>query len=67
MIEEDAEEGEDEEVKAELCTRGLHVAIQNQRMEMAWVMLFLASNLVVSYFLGEVIQSAQNSGLQRMG
>ena len=44
---------------------GLHVAVQNQRMEVAWLLLFLASTLKIDQFPAAVLQAAQNLGIQR--
>ena len=44
---------------------GLHVAVQNQRMEVAWLLLLLASTLKVDQFPAAVLQAAQNLGVQR--
>lgn len=44
---------------------GLHVAVQNQRMEVAWLLLLLASTLKIDQFPAAVIQAAQNLGIQR--
>lgn len=44
---------------------GLHVAIHNQRVEVAWLLLFLASTLDISQFPQEVLEAAQIFGLSR--
>lgn len=44
---------------------GLHVAVQNQRVEVAWLLLLLASTLSVDQFPVAVLQAAQNLGMQR--
>lgn len=44
---------------------GLHVAIQNSRVEVAWLLLFLASSLDTSQFPQDVLDAAQNFGLSR--
>lgn len=44
---------------------GLHVAVQNQRMEVAWLLLLLASTLKIDQFPAAVLQAAQNFGIQR--
>jgi len=44
---------------------GLHLAIQSQRVEVVWMLLFLASNLDANKFPGEVLQAAQNFELRR--
>lgn len=44
---------------------GLHVAVQNQRMEVAWLLLLLASALKIDQFPTAVLQAAQNLGIQR--
>ncbi len=43
---------------------GLHVAVQNQKTEVAWLLLFLASALEVDQFPAAV-RAAQNLGIQR--
>ena len=44
---------------------GLHVAVQNQRIEVVWLLLLLASTLKIGQFPAAVLQAAQNFGLQR--
>lgn len=44
---------------------GLHVAVQNQRVEVAWLLLFLASTLDISEFPQEVLEASQILGLPR--
>lgn len=44
---------------------GLHLAIQSQKVEVVWMLLFLASNLDANQFPGEVLQAAQNFELRR--
>ncbi len=44
---------------------GLHVAVQNQRMEVAWLLLLLASTLQIDQFPADVLQAAQNLGIHR--
>jgi len=44
---------------------GLHIAIQNGREEMAWLLLFLASDLEIDRFPKEVLQAAQRLGIWR--
>ena len=44
---------------------GLHVAVQNQRIEVAWLLLFLASTLEITEFPAEVLQAAERFGLSR--
>lgn len=44
---------------------GLHVAVQNQRMEVAWLLLLLASTLKIDQIPAMVLQAAHNSGIQR--
>ena len=44
---------------------GLHMAIQNQRVEVVWLLLLLASNLKMDDFPSAAIQAAQNLGTQR--
>lgn len=44
---------------------GLHVAIQNQNTEVAWLLLLLASCLEISHFPAEVIQAAEEIGVER--
>ncbi len=44
---------------------GLHVAVQNQGVEVAWLLLLLASTLQLDQFSAEVLQAAQNLGIQR--
>ncbi|KAL9128418.1 MAG: hypothetical protein Q9217_002909 [Psora testacea] len=44
---------------------GLHIAIHNQRSEVAWLLLLLASNLDHSLFPAEVLLAAEHLGLNR--
>ena len=44
---------------------GLHMAIQNGRMEVVWLLLLLASTLKMDEFPSAAIQAAQNLGIQR--
>ena len=44
---------------------GLHVAVQNQRAEVAWLLLLLASNLKLDQFPAAVLQAAQSLGIRR--
>lgn len=44
---------------------GLHVAIQNSRAAVVWLLLLLASTLEMSQFPREVLEAAQNFGLSR--
>ena len=44
---------------------GLHIAVKNEQVEVAWLLLWLASRLLTSEFPGPVIQSAQNARLPR--
>ena len=44
---------------------GLHFAVQNQRMEVAWLLLFVASTLKIDQFPTAVLQAARNLGVQR--
>ena len=44
---------------------GLHVAVQNQRVEAVWLLLLLASSLQIDQFPAAVLQAAQNIGVQR--
>ena len=44
---------------------GLHMAIQNQRMEVIWLLLLLASTLKMDEFPSAAVQAAQNLGIQR--
>ena len=44
---------------------GLHLAVQNQRMEVAWLLLLLASTLEMDQFPAAVLQGAQDLGIQR--
>lgn len=44
---------------------GLHVAVQNQRMEVVWLLLLLASTLKTDQFPASVLQAAQSFELQR--
>ena len=44
---------------------GLHVAIQNQRVEVVWLLLLLASTLELDRFPAAILQAAQSLGIQR--
>ena len=44
---------------------GLHVAVQNERVEVVWLLLLLASILEKDRFPAAVQQAAQNLGIQR--
>lgn len=44
---------------------GLHVAVQNQRMEVTWLLLLLASTLRIDQFPAAVRQAAQTLGIER--
>ena len=44
---------------------GLHVAIQNQQKEVAWLLLLLASTLKMNHFPAAVLQAAQDLGIRR--
>ena len=44
---------------------GLHVAVQNKKPDIVWLLLLLASNLDPSAFPQDVIEVATNFGLQR--
>ena len=44
---------------------GLHIAIQNQRVEVAWLLLLLASTLEMNQIPAAVLQAAQSFGIQR--
>ena len=44
---------------------GLHVAVQNQRIEVAWLILLLASKLEESHFPQVVLQAAEHYGVRR--
>ena len=44
---------------------GLHVAVQNQRVEVVWLLLLLASTLELDQFPVAVLQAAQSLGIQR--
>lgn len=44
---------------------GLHVAIQNNRVEIAWLLLLLASSLDMAEFPVEVLQAAEGLGISR--
>lgn len=44
---------------------GLHVAIQNSRAAVVWLLLLLASTLEMSQFPRKVLEAAQNFGLSR--
>ena len=44
---------------------GLHVAIQNLKVEIAWLLLLLASNLDLGDFPREVLEAARNFRLSR--
>ncbi len=43
----------------------LHVAIENQRVEVAWLLLFLASSVNDSAFPNEVMSAAREAGISR--
>jgi hypothetical protein len=44
---------------------GLHAAIANGRVEVAWLLLFLASNLETSQFPDKILRLADQLGVQR--
>ena len=44
---------------------GLHMAIQNQRTEVVWLLLLLTSTLKMDEFPSAAVQAAQNLGIQR--
>ena len=44
---------------------GLHVAVQNQRTEIAWLLLLLASSLDLSYFPASALDAARAFDLER--
>ena len=44
---------------------GLHIAVQSQKLEVAWLLLFLGSSLEIDQFPEDVLQAAQTFGLQR--
>ena len=44
---------------------GLHVAVHNQKTEIAWILLMLASSLKTSEFPRELLTLADRHGLQR--
>ena len=44
---------------------GLHAAVQNERVEVAWLLLLLASTLEIEQFPAAVLQAAQHLGIQR--
>ncbi|KAL6712862.1 hypothetical protein ACLMJK_009574 [Lecanora helva] len=44
---------------------GLHIAVRENRFEVAWLLLLLASTLTVSQFPSPVLQAAQGFNLQR--
>ena len=44
---------------------GLHIAIQNQKTEVAWLLLLLASTLNMDQFPAAVLQAAQALGVRR--
>ncbi len=75
---EDEEDGENEETKVGRNVdvlryqdqigsmgSGLHVAIQNGRQEMAWLLLLLASNIEIDHFPAEVLKAARSFEIQR--
>lgn len=43
----------------------LHVAVQNGKEEVAWLLLFLASNLEFDQFSPDLLRAAQGLGLER--
>ena len=47
-----------------MCS-GLHVAVQKQRVDVAWLLLFLASNLDISQFPAMVLEAAEGMELKR--
>ena len=44
---------------------GLHVAVQNQRMEVVWLLLLVASTLKIDQFPASILQAAQDFEVQR--
>ncbi|KAK4694336.1 hypothetical protein P7C71_g3232, partial [Lecanoromycetidae sp. Uapishka_2] len=44
---------------------GLHVAIQNSRVQVVWLLLFLASSLEIGQFPQEILEAAQDFDLSR--
>lgn len=44
---------------------GLHIAVHNQRVEVVWLLLLLASTLKIDQFPAAVLQAARNLGCQR--
>lgn len=44
---------------------GLHTAVANGKVEVVWLLLFLASTLELSHFPPEVLQAAEQFGLSR--
>ncbi len=44
---------------------GLHIAVQNQKVEAAWFLLLLASTLDISQFPKQVIRAAEQLGARR--
>ena len=44
---------------------GLHVAVQNQRMEVVWLLLLVASTLKIDQFPASILQAAQSFEVQR--
>ena len=44
---------------------GLHIAVQNQKTEVAWLLLLLASTLKMDEFPAAVLQAAQELGIRR--
>ena len=44
---------------------GLHVAIQNQRVEVVWLLLLLASTLELDQFPAAILQAAHTFGIRR--
>lgn len=44
---------------------GLHIAVANGKVEVVWLLLFLASTLELSHFPPEVLQAAEQFGLSR--
>lgn len=44
---------------------GLHGAVVNEKVEVVWLLLFLASSLELSHFPAEVLQAAEQFGLSR--
>ncbi|MCJ1484338.1 hypothetical protein MMC06_004507 [Schaereria dolodes] len=45
---------------------GLHIAVINQEVEVAWLLLFLASNLDLELFPPRVLQTARNMRIERV-